>query len=152
MWASETTGERAPRAWRLSVLLTRFCGPTWRRASAAGCFSTRTQSLRYGMTGRIRRSEGGEIVYYCEACRAKHSWPMDRYRDEPYAANEAITCEECGTANVPCYSNAGWRLPKPVPPPEPFPWRSYNVTALCEAMRSEQDWSNLPILADALED
>jgi hypothetical protein len=90
-------------------------------------------------------------VYYCEACRAKHSWPKG-YHDEPYKAHEAIKCEECGTANVPCYSNAGWRLPKPVPPPEPSPWRSYNVTALCEAMRREQDWSNLPILADALED
>lgn len=92
-------------------------------------------------------------MYYCEACRVKHGWPKSRYNDgEPYNAHEAISCEECGKANVPCWSESGWKLPKPVEPVEEMSWRNWNVTALCEAMRKDQDWSNLPILADALED
>lgn len=31
-------------------------------------------------------------------------------------------------------------------------WRTDTVVALCRAMRQEQDWSALPILADALQD
>lgn len=92
-------------------------------------------------------------MYYCEACRVKNNWPKGEFQEnEPYPADEDTSCQECGATNVPYWGNSGWKLPKKIEPPEPVTWRSYNVVSLCEAMRKEQKFDNLPILADALED
>ena len=98
------------------------------------------------------------MMYYCEACRVKHDWPIGKYPEyhggKPDEQHEEYPtpCQECGDAKSPYWSNDGWKLPKPLEPVEPVSWRSHNVTALCEVMRKDQDWKLMPILADALED